>query len=247
VSTPASQTEIDESFVARVSESAVATVVDDEVLVLHEGTGVSVVLDGTGAIVWQCLDNESTIGEICADLADTFQVPQEQVTADVIPLVLQLGYLGMVEGIAPPPPPPPPASAPPGTALDNEPRPGLDGLDHSLADLAGRPAVVINWSASCGWCQRVAPELVDALPRLRASGVALALVIQGDPDANLAFLAESGLAPDITLIAPQGSDPIFERHGTPVAYAVDEAGVTTAPLARGAREVPALIATLTDG
>lgn len=242
---PASHTEIDQSFVPRIGEAIAATVVDDEVLVLNEATGLSMLLDGTGAIVWQCLDGESTIAEICTDLADAFQVPQEEVTADVIRLVLQLGYVGLIEGISPPPPPPPPISLPTGTALATEPRPGLDGAEHSVQDLAGSKALVINWNASCGWCQRLTPDLVELLPRLREAGIGLALVINGDLELNRTFLAENALEADITLISPVGPDPIFDGHGTPVAYAIDETGVTTAPLARGANEVPALIATLT--
>jgi hypothetical protein len=246
VNAPAAHTDIDQSFVPRVAEGVAATLVDDEVLVLNESTGSSILLNGTGSIVWQCLDGESSVAEICTDLTDLFRVPLEQVAADVIRMVLQLGYLGLIKDISPPLPPPPPASAPPGTALATDPRPGLDGADHSVQDLAGSKALVINWNASCGWCQRLTPDLVEVLPRLREAGVALALVINGDLELNRTFLAENALDTDITLISAGSPDPIFGSHGTPVAYAIDETGVTTAPLARGANEVPALIATLTD-
>jgi hypothetical protein len=55
-------------------------------------------LNRTGALVWACLDGESTLGEIAADLADGFGISRHEASADVEALAARLLDLRMIEG-----------------------------------------------------------------------------------------------------------------------------------------------------
>ena len=50
-------------------------------VVVH-AAGSTHVLDRTAAVLWQCLDGESSLQSICADIADAFAAPVDQVAAD---------------------------------------------------------------------------------------------------------------------------------------------------------------------
>jgi len=69
---------------------AVAVTVDDEVIVVDDTRGILHLLNGSAALVWQCLDGVSPLDEICSDLADAMGVPYAAVEADVVALVHRL-------------------------------------------------------------------------------------------------------------------------------------------------------------
>jgi len=58
-----------------------------EAVVFQPMLRVARVLDPTATLLWQCLDGESTLGEVFADLADAFAVPPERVAADCLPVI----------------------------------------------------------------------------------------------------------------------------------------------------------------
>jgi hypothetical protein len=64
-----------------------------ESVLVDEGTGHAEVVNHTASIVWQCLDGQSSLGEIATDLADVFGVDREVVLADVLSLVTSLATL----------------------------------------------------------------------------------------------------------------------------------------------------------
>jgi hypothetical protein len=71
-----------------VSRAEVAWVpVGAEVVVRVPATGALHVLDPAGALLWQCLDGESSLQLVFADLADAFQVAPEVIAADCLPAV----------------------------------------------------------------------------------------------------------------------------------------------------------------
>ena len=73
---------------AVVAQGDVAWVpVDREVVVWHPAAGASFVLDPTAALLWQCLDGESALGDVLADIADVVGAPLADVTADCLPVV----------------------------------------------------------------------------------------------------------------------------------------------------------------
>ncbi len=70
--------------------------VDGEAIVLDETTGTLHLLNATGSMIWQCIDGESTLGEICADLADILGAPYDDVADGAETLARQL----LDEGLA---------------------------------------------------------------------------------------------------------------------------------------------------
>jgi len=54
-----------------------------EAILVEESLGRAYPLNATGALVWACLDGESTLEEICGDLSDVLAVPLERVEQDV--------------------------------------------------------------------------------------------------------------------------------------------------------------------
>jgi peroxiredoxin len=115
--------------------------------------------------------------------------------------------------------------------------PDVTGRTTALADLAGRRALVVNWSPSCGFCDRIAPELASLRPRLDGHNVELVLLASGNVDANRALAERHHLA--ARLLLTDGSPPVapFVAAGTPVAYLLDERGSVARSLAVGANEV----------
>lgn len=73
---------------------------EEALVVTDEVTGASVTLDALGAIVWQCLDGRSPLREIARDIAEVFGAPRDRVGSDVLGLVMSLGDLGLLHGVA---------------------------------------------------------------------------------------------------------------------------------------------------
>jgi hypothetical protein len=67
--------------------------IGDETVLIDEHTGHIEVVNHTASIVWQCLDGQSSLGEIATDLADVFGVDREVVLTDVLSLVTSLATL----------------------------------------------------------------------------------------------------------------------------------------------------------
>ena len=78
---------------------------EGEAVILDESADRLHLLNATATLLWQCLDGESTIEEICRDLADGLGVPYEQVLSDTVAVVKNLLDEGLVFNIDSPPPP----------------------------------------------------------------------------------------------------------------------------------------------
>src|SRR3712207_5917727 len=61
---------------------------------------------------------------------------------------------------------------------------GLDGREVSSEGLLGRRTLLVHWSAACGFCELLAPDLARLQGGLHARGVQLVLAGRGDPSAN---------------------------------------------------------------
>lgn len=61
--------------------------IDDQVVVHRPGARRGYALDPSASILWRCLDGDSTIGDVLADVADVAGVPLAVVTADSLPVV----------------------------------------------------------------------------------------------------------------------------------------------------------------
>ncbi len=71
--------------------------VHGEVVVYLFDTDTSYVLNPMSAVAWQCLDGESTLAEIFADIADVYGVELAIVEADFVPIVAGWMFDDLVE------------------------------------------------------------------------------------------------------------------------------------------------------
>lgn len=130
-----------------------------------------------------------------------------------------------------------------GTALPDFELPDLDGRQVALKDLRGQPVLLIHWSARCGFCALMAPELAAMQDDLGRAGVRVLLVSSGEAEEERKLALEHGL--ECPILLQERSDrsgglPAFTHHGTPVAYLLDADGKVAEPLAVGSQSVPAL-------
>lgn len=133
-----------------------------------------------------------------------------------------------------------PAGLAVGTPLPDDRLPDLDGREVSLHSFLGRRVLLVHWSARCGFCEQIAPDLAAAAGDLERAGVVLLLVSHGPAAAERELVREHGLDCPILLLTGTGL-AAFAHLGTPAAYLLDEEGRVAAPLALGADQVPALL------
>jgi thiol-disulfide isomerase/thioredoxin len=126
-----------------------------------------------------------------------------------------------------------------GTDLGDISLPDLEGRTVRFKDLQGRRVLLVNWSPSCGYCRKIAPELAGLQTELEAKGVELVLLAIGEQEANRGLLEEFGLASTV-LLQDVTDMQVFPGIGTPSAYLVDEEGRIASELAMGAERVPVM-------
>ena len=91
--------QIGPGFVAHPRREVVTVEIDGDAVVYDELQETTHLLNPTGAIVWNLLDGETRIDELSADLAAAFGVGVEEVLADVVALVHELGQRGLLEQV----------------------------------------------------------------------------------------------------------------------------------------------------
>jgi peroxiredoxin len=112
----------------------------------------------------------------------------------------------------------------------------LAGGAISLADLRGSRTVLLFWSNSCSFCQRMLADLKawDAAPP--ANAPALLVVSDGTPEQNRAL----GLRSRVVIDEAFAAGKAFGANGTPTAVLLDADGKVASDLAVGADAVLAL-------
>ena len=248
-----SAVDIDERFVPLPRDALIVRELGDEVLVIDADTGISHVLNTTGALVWSLFDGEASLSDLTQELSEAFGVPQAQIGGDVVGLTRSLGGLGLLEGVVADRPehsdqgPAMPSGVEVGGELPPFRLPALDGGFVDLSDLRGRGVLLVNWSPTCGYCAKIAPDLAGVSGPLAEAGIDILLLASGDPDQNKEMLREHGVTAPVALRGGvDGADGVdgfedpFPGMGTPVAYLIDEHGRVADELAYGALEVPQL-------
>lgn len=235
---------IDGSFAPGPRPELVGVEIDGETIIV-DGTSKAVRhLDPIGSIVWQCFDSTATLDEISADLAAGFKADPAVVAGDVLELTQTLGRQGLLDGVDPdlPSRPQEPSGFPVGTELETFRLDTLDGGTFDLAGERGRKLMLVNWSPRCGFCDRIAPDLIELQPHLQEEGIDLVLLSLGNSEDNAEKLSSLGVEARLALKGEmeQEIDP-FRGLGTPSAYLVDEGGRTMSELAVGAFDVPILL------
>jgi len=87
-------------FVAHPRREVVTVEIDGDAVVYDELQETAHLLNPTGAIVWKLLDGETRLDELSADLAEVFGAGVDEVLADVVLLVQELGQRGLLEHVA---------------------------------------------------------------------------------------------------------------------------------------------------
>jgi thiol-disulfide isomerase/thioredoxin len=242
--TPLEAGDIELDFVPKARATVTSAKLDEDLVLMNREDGNVCVLNQTGALIWRCFDGEGTLAEIAEDLAEVFRAPREEIRGDVLGITQWIGEEGVLEGVVPTPDDDStPQGVPVGEELAPFTLPGGDGRPSDLSDLRGTPVLLVNWSPTCGYCVRIAPDLAAMQPALASQRVRLVFVTAGSAAENEELLRSHGLeGADIMLRegAPEDFPDPFPEMGTPAAYFLDAEGRVDAELAYGAGEVPEL-------
>jgi thiol-disulfide isomerase/thioredoxin len=114
--------------------------------------------------------------------------------------------------------------------------PDLDGALTDLASFRGTSTLVLFWSPTCGFCQKMLPDLKKWERKRPAGAPRLLVVSTGTVEANRAM----GLASPIMLDSDGSAMHRFGANGTPMAVLVDASGKIASPVVAGAQNVMAL-------
>jgi len=114
----------------------------------------------------------------------------------------------------------------------------LGGSEAMLSSaLDGRRTAVLFWNPTCGFCERMLPDLTAFEHAAPAGAPNLLVISTGTPEANRA----QGLRAPILLDGSFAAGTAFGAEGTPSAVLVGEDGMTASPVAVGADAVFALL------
>jgi SAM-dependent methyltransferase len=97
--TAVSGASVPERAAFRVSERVLARRVARELLLLDTATGVYHVLNETGAVVWESLEQGERVETIVADVATRYDVDASQASADVEAIVAELREANLIEAV----------------------------------------------------------------------------------------------------------------------------------------------------
>lgn len=82
--------------VVRSSEPLTARI-DDEVVMLDTRQGCYFGLDRSGAVIWDLIADPRSVGDVCQELVERYDVPPETCRADVISFLTELADAGLIE------------------------------------------------------------------------------------------------------------------------------------------------------
>lgn len=80
----------------RSKDRVLQTEVDGGIALLDPVTNTYFLLNRTGAIVWSTLQKESTLDDVCAEVANQFDVTTERCKDDVMRLIDSMAQRGFV-------------------------------------------------------------------------------------------------------------------------------------------------------
>jgi hypothetical protein len=89
---------IDETNMPAPDPAVYTVELDGEAVLLDQDTGGLHLLNSTGTLVWLCLDGQSTLAEIAADIADGLRADPSRVRDDVLALARQFADEGLLTG-----------------------------------------------------------------------------------------------------------------------------------------------------
>jgi peroxiredoxin len=118
--------------------------------------------------------------------------------------------------------------------------PDLDGKLVSLQQFRGRSVLLIFWSPSCGFCQKMAPEVAQ-LPVDGTDDTPVPLLITtSEPEENRQMAEEFGIRCPLLLDDMMKVSSMYKSGGTPTGYLINAQGLIASELAIGAQALLAL-------
>jgi peroxiredoxin len=129
---------------------------------------------------------------------------------------------------------------PAGTPAPDFTLPTLDGAEISLAAYRGRRLLLVFSDPNCGPCNQLAPQLEQF--HRRTAAVEILMVSRGDREANRAKAQEHGLTFPTVLQKQWEVSREYAIFATPIAYWIDEHGITAEEVAVGVEPILALLA-----
>src|SRR5262249_17487048 len=113
--------------------------------------------------------------------------------------------------------------------------PRLDGSEVSLEDYRGRRLLLVFSDPGCGPCERLAPYL-EQLHRRRPD-LSIVMISRGDVEANLRKVDQLGLTFPVLLQKSWEVSRLYAMFATPIAYLIDEQGLTVADVVKGVEAI----------
>ncbi|MBC7797991.1 MAG: redoxin domain-containing protein [Pyrinomonadaceae bacterium] len=112
--------------------------------------------------------------------------------------------------------------------------PDLDGANIKLTDFRGGKTLLLFWSTSCGYCQR----MIDDIQKYEKNAhTKLLFLSDNTAEANRA----QNIASPILIQTEREVQKLYEVRGTPSAILIDEQGKIVSEVAVGAPDVLALV------
>jgi len=127
-----------------------------------------------------------------------------------------------------------PEGLPAGTTAPSFELTELGGGRVALEQFRGRRVLLVFFSAHCGYCEQMAPELA-AMPLDGRDRLPVPLLIaSSSPEAMRDFVAKQGLKCSVLLQHNDEVSAAYKAIGTPTGYLIDEEGTLISDLATGA-------------
>jgi peroxiredoxin/uncharacterized membrane protein YphA (DoxX/SURF4 family) len=154
---------------------------------------------------------------------------------------LRVGQPGVMSLLRNDADPPQQAAPPVQAAAVGQPAPALklqdiDGNTFELANQRGRKTMLLFWSPTCGFCNRMADDLRAWEGAKPDDAPDIVLISNGSADAN----REQNFQSPVLLDQSFSSGRAFGATGTPSAVLIDENGLVASPVAVGAPRVLSL-------
>lgn len=78
------------------TEGVMTAPVDNEIVILNMAGNNYISLDAIGRRIWDLLETEIAVSELCRQLSLEFEASEEQIAADVLPFLAELEKEGLV-------------------------------------------------------------------------------------------------------------------------------------------------------
>jgi hypothetical protein len=92
---------VDETFVPAQSPHTFVVELDGEAVVLDEDANRIHLLNHTATLIWNCLDGDIDVRGLAMEIGEVLGLPFEQVLADTLAVVRDLGDEGLLDGVRP--------------------------------------------------------------------------------------------------------------------------------------------------